>query len=129
MKIDTKRVPRIFPVGIAHTQLSHVADIDLEPDEMVTFVTEGELEYDVCRKSWGYYATPSLGGRLRAFGWRAAVMRNIDTRHCFVVLIQEDMEGEWMAYMISERQELVMWIDDFETLSGMPAADGPRMEP
>ncbi len=56
-------------------------------------------------------------------------MRNIDTRHCSVVLIQEDMEDEWMAYMISERQELVMWIDDFKTLSGMPAADGPRMEP
>lgn len=129
MKIDTKRVPRIFPVGIACTQLSHVADIDLEPDEMVTFETGGKLEYDVCRKSWGYYATPSLGGRLRTFGWRAAVMRNIDTRHCFVVLVQEGMEDDWKAYMISERQELVMWLDDFEALSGMPAADGPRMEP
>jgi hypothetical protein len=127
MKIEVNSDPRIFPVGIAHTQLSHVADIDLQSDEMVTFVTDGELEYDVCRKSWGYYATPSLGGRLRAFGWRAAVMRNIDTRHCFVVLVQEGREDEWMAYMLIERQELVLWIDDFETLSGMPAAVGPEL--
>ena len=127
MKFEVNSDPRIFPVGIAHTQLSHVADIDLEADEMVTFVTEGNIEYDVCRKSWGYYATPSLGGRLRAFGWRAAVMRNIDTRHCFVVLVQEDMENEWMAYMLLERQELVLWIDDFEVLSEMAAAKVPRM--
>ncbi len=127
MKFNVKSVPRIFPVGISQIPLSHVADIDLEPDEMVTFVSEGNLEYDVCRKSWGYYATPSLGGRLRAFGWRAAVMRNIDTRHSFVVLVQEDMEDEWMAYMLLERQELVLWIDDFEVLSEMAAAEVPRM--
>jgi len=129
MKVKVKSVPRTFPVGIAHTQLSHVADIDLETDEMVTFESGGNFEYDVCRKSWGYYATPSLGGRLRAFGWRAAVMRNIDTRHCFVVLVQEGKEDEWMAYMVSERQELVLWIDDFEALSGMPAVGGPGMDP
>ncbi|MDE0973587.1 MAG: hypothetical protein OSA11_00675 [Candidatus Nanopelagicales bacterium] len=129
MKVKVKSDPRIFPVGIAHTQLSHVADIDLESDEMVTFVTDEKLEYDVCRKSWGYYATPSLGGRLRAFGWRAAVMRNKDTRHCFVVLVQEGREDEWMAYMLIERQELVLWIDDFETLSGMPAVGGLGMDP
>lgn len=128
MKFNVKSVPRIFPVGISQIPLSHVADIDLEPDEMVTFESNGNFEYDVCRKSWGYYATPSLGGRLRAFGLRAAVMRNIDTRHCFVVLVQEGMEDEWMEYMFAERQELVMWIDNFEALSGMAAAEVPRMD-
>lgn len=129
MKFNIRSKPRIFPVGISQISLSHVADIDLEPDEMVTFESKGKFEYDVCRKSWGYYATPSLGGRLRAFGWRAAVMRNIDTRHCFVVLVQEGMEDEWMEYMLVERQELVMWIDDFAALSGMPAAGSPRINP
>ena len=129
MKFEPKSEPRNFPVGNADIQLSHVADIDLEPDEMVTFITDGQREYDVCRKSWGYYATPSLGGRLRAFGWRAAVMRNILTRHCFVVLVQEDMEDEWLAYMISERQELVLWIDDFDALSEMRALDSARLDP
>jgi len=129
MKFEPKSEPRNFPVGNADIQLSHVADIDLEPDEMVTFITDGQREYDVCRKSWGYYATPSLGGRLRAFGWRAAVMRNILTRHCFVVLVQEGMEDEWLAYMISERQELVLWIDDFDALSEMRALDSARLDP
>ena len=129
MKFEPKSEPRNFPVGNADIQLSHVADIDLEPDEMVTFITDGQREYDVCRKSWGYYATPSLGGRLRAFGWRAAVMRNILSRHCFVVLVQEDMEDEWLAYMISERQELVLWIDDFDALSEMRALDSARLDP
>jgi len=37
------------------------------------------------------------------------------------------MEDDWMAYMLMERQELVLWIDDFEVLSGMAAAEAPRM--
>jgi hypothetical protein len=46
-----------------------------------------------------------------------------------VVLVQEGREDEWMAYMLIERQELVLWIDDFETLSGMPAVGGLGMDP
>jgi hypothetical protein len=100
-----------------------VADITLAADELVTFRSESAREYDVVRKNWGYYATPSLAGRLRAFGFRSAIMRNKNTRHCFVVLVDVGHVAAWQSYMVAEDQELVMWLDDFEAFSAMPALD------
>ena len=56
--------------------------IALAPDEQVTFTTEAGGEYDVTRKSWGFYATPSINGRLKTFGLRAALVRNVAGRVC-----------------------------------------------
>ena len=62
MKISSKTPPRTFTVkGV---DISHVADIDLAPDELITLKTESGAEYDVARKEWGFYATPSINGRL-----------------------------------------------------------------
>ena len=99
-------------MGLCTIAISHVADIELESDEMVTFTGTGGHEYDVVRKSWGYYATPSVDRRLRSFGLRAGLMRNIDTRHCFVVLVHEDQLDDWRRYMDAERQELIVWLDE-----------------
>ena len=121
MKLEIKDPPRRFPVGLKEITLAHVADMALEPDEMVTLSDGAGRELDVTRKDWGWYATPSLGGRLRRFGLRAAIMRNVDTRQCFVVLIEEGREADWRRYMADERQELVLWLDDFDTLAAMPA--------
>lgn len=124
MNIEAINPPRTFPVGYHDLRLAHVATIALEPDELITFTSEPGREYDVVRKDWGYYATPSLAGRLRSFGFRAAVMRNKNTRHCFVVLVDETRIAAWQDYMTVEQQELVLWLDDFDTLSALPAA-GP----
>jgi len=114
MQIDAFTKPRRFPVGVAKIELGHVANIELQPDEMVTFISTGGREYDVTAKDWGYYATPSVGGRLRHFGMRAALMRNVDTFRVFVVLVFDDQVSAWQDYMKAERQELVMWLDDVE---------------
>lgn len=121
MNFDECDPPRTFPVGISGIMLQHCADVRLEPDEMVTFVTSEGREYDVARKSWGYYATPSLGGRLVANGLRAVLVRNVDTRHCFVVLVEVDRMEEWREYNMSERQEVVLWLDDFHRLAALSA--------
>ena len=117
MQIDAFPEPRRFPVGVASIELSHVANIALAPDEMVTFMSKGDREYDVTAKDWGYYATPSVGGRLRRFGMRAALMRNVDTRQVFVVIVYDDHVADWREYMEAERQELVMWLDDVEAVA------------
>jgi hypothetical protein len=123
MNIDAKVPPRQFEVGISGIVLSHCADVELAPDELVTFVTPTGAEYDVTRKSWGYYATPSLAGRLAASGFRAALVRNVDTRQCFVILVDESRSDEWREYNRLERQEIVMWLDDHERLSALRAEE------
>ena len=112
MEILTFTRPRRFSVGIAAVELSHVANIALQPDEMITLISAGDREYDLTAKEWGYYATPSVGKRLREFGMRAALMRNVDTRQVFVVLVFDDHIEDWHDYMQVEHQELVMWLDE-----------------
>jgi len=124
MKIDVRDPPRRFPVGIESIELAHTADIELDADEMVTFTDGHGREYDVTRKDWGWYATPSLAGRLSRFGYRAALMRNIDTRQCFLVLVEAGKEAAWRAYNRAERQEVLLWLDDFDRLSAMSAEEG-----
>ena len=119
MEIEKKTPPRKFSVGLENIKISHVANIHLENDQMVTFVTNDGTEYDVIKKNWGYYATPSLGGRLRKFSLKAAIMRNIDTRQCFIILAHENRIDLLHDYMTKERQEIVMWLDDFEKLSNI----------
>ena len=121
MKTNTIDPPRKFPVGLAEIDISHTADIYLQDDEMVTFMAADNSEYDIVKKNWGYYATPSLGGRLLSFGLKAAIMRNIDTRQCFVILVQRDQLNALKKYMFEERQEIVMWLDDFNKLANVLA--------
>ena len=129
MHIDAFPEPRRFPVGVASVEISHVANIALAPDELVTFTSSGDREYDLTAKDWGYYATPSVGGRLRHFGMRAALMRNIDTRQVFVVIVFDDQVGAWQEYMVAERQDLVFWLDDIDELRNLTSPiSGPAGE-
>ena len=87
MKFISRNVPREFRVGTNKDILIRdCGSIDLEPNEQVTFHTDSHLEYDVARKSWGYYATPSLNRRLINFGLHAALIHNKEN-HYFVVLV------------------------------------------
>lgn len=117
MEVNALTPARWFKVGVKDIEISHVANVVLEPDEMITFISPGNREYDVVAKDWGYYATPSIGRRLRSFSMRAALMRNVDTRQAFVVLVFDDKVLDWREYMKSERQELIMWLDDLESVA------------
>lgn len=112
MNIDPLDPYRRFEVGIAGSSISHVANIRLDSDSQITFLSPESLEYDVVRKEWGYYATPSLNGRLRANGMRAALVRSRDTGLLFVVLVEVKQELLWRDYNQRERQEFLCWLDE-----------------
>jgi hypothetical protein len=104
--------PRSFQVGL--TQAVTMVDcgrVELEPDEQVTFVTPGGAEYDVARKSWGFYATPSLNHRLPRLGLRAALLRN-RLGHLFVVLVERGHEEGFAAYAQAEQLRIERWLDE-----------------
>lgn len=123
MKLDTFDSPRQFPVGVSNIKLSHVANIFLQPDEMVTFVREGNREYDVVAKDWGFYATPSIGGRLRRFGMRTALMRNIDTQNLFVVVVLTEKLNVFYQYLEEEHQEVIAWLDEAEGMDRLLSSE------
>ena len=110
MELREYRPPRRFQVGHGGTTtLSHCADIALGPDEQVTFVTESGTAYDVVRKSWGYYATPSLNERLPAHRLRPALVRSGERR--YLLLVERGCEDAFYTYLTEQKMEVVAWLD------------------
>lgn len=123
MNIDEKRPPRRFVAGTGAGagELRDCAAIALEPGEQVTFVTPDGKEYDVCRKEWGFYATPSINGRLRDFGWRAALVINAVGR-LFVMLVEREKMAAFEAYCALDGQRVAAWLDDPQEIARLTAA-------
>lgn len=109
MRIDHKTPPRRFRVGDGAIELAHVADVGLDADEQVTFVGASGSEFDVVRKAWGYYATPSLNGRLPAHGLRPALCAGGD--RLYLLLCETGAEAEFAAYLDAQSMRVLHWFD------------------
>lgn len=112
VRLDRKDPPRRYTVGVSdQVEISDCGRLHLDPDEQITFVTEDGGEYDVARKSWGFYATPSTNARLSDFGLRSVLLRNTIGRY-FVVLVEHGHEDDFEAYRAEESLRIVGWLDD-----------------
>ena len=117
MEITKLYPPRIFRLGMqAQIEIKHCANIELATDEQVTFVTSSGTEYDVVRKSWGYYATPSLNGRLPNYRLRPVLVRNTFDK-VYLLLVEQGHEADFEAYLAAEQQKIICWLDDDEIIS------------
>lgn len=116
MRFDEKDPPRTYEVGFGETiEISDCGELHLEPNEQVTFKTESGAEYDVSRKDWGFYATPSLNSRLSGFGLRGVMVKNRLDRY-FVLLVESGKEDLFERYLEIEGLEIVSWLDTAEAL-------------
>ena len=120
MKFDQKNPPRTFMVGNdIKFEVKDCGTIRLQADEQVSFITDSGAEYDVARKEWGFYATPSLNSRLAGFSLRAVLIRNINSGHYFVLLVECGWEQAFEGYMEQEGLEVISWLDDKEVLDSI----------
>jgi hypothetical protein len=101
--------PRVFTVGEPPLELRHCADLELAPNEQVTLTSESGTEFDVVRKSWGYYGTPSLNRRLPDHGLRPALA--LSHGAMFLMVVESGHEDEFAAYLDSQGMELIRWLD------------------
>jgi SAM-dependent methyltransferase len=121
--------PRVFETGRGEViSIKDCARIDLEADEQITLTTESGAEYDVCRKAWGFYATPSINGRLLDFGLRAAMVRSYVGKY-YVFLVERGHERDLAAYLEKEKNVLVRWLDNDADLRAIEAPEGPPSSP
>jgi hypothetical protein len=120
VRFEPKDPPRPFPVGNAvKFVMKDCGTVRLEPDEQVTFATASGAEYDVARKDWGFYATPSLNGRLEQFGLRGVLIRNRGTGRYFVLLVERGHEPGFDAYCGQENLAIVAWLDSTAALDAL----------
>ncbi len=120
MKFESKTPPRRFTVGNSvKFDMLDCGDLSLAPDEQVTFKTASGAEYDVAAKDWGFYATPSLNGRLEQFGLRGVLIRNRDTGRYFVLLVERGREPQFDAYCSQENLAVIAWLDSTAALDSL----------
>ena len=107
MRINQVRPPReLTPVPSApHVVLKDCGTIDLLPDEQVTLIAN-RGQYDVVRKAFGFFATPSLNHRLPKYGLRPALVECGDRR--YIVLIED--QAEWDRYAAEFGYRVVEWL-------------------
>lgn len=111
MKVDTQDKPRYFRVGVdGDIEIAHQADITLDPNEQVTFVTDTGAEFDFVRKDWGYYATPSINRRLKSFGFQTALVQNAKG-HVYIFVVEPGKMDAFEEYCRIEKQTVLMWLD------------------
>ncbi len=116
MHIERRDPPRHYTVGAV--RVADCGTIDLAADEQVTFATGGRDGYDVTRKSWGWYATPSLNSRLPAKGLRAVIARN-EAGRAYLLLVDAGREAEFEAYLVSEKMSVLIWLDNDAAISAL----------
>ena len=116
MKYILKNPPRKFVTGINkdmfHTEM---AQIDLAPEEQITFIGEGGIEYDVVRRSWGFYATPSMNARLLKFNLRSVLVKAGNNKF-FIALVEKGKEEQFFVSLKDDASQIVSWLDSDEVL-------------
>jgi hypothetical protein len=121
VKFFPRQPPREFEVGFDKKGvIRDCGTLHLDPDEQVTFVTEDGREYDVTRKDWGFYAGPSLNGRLADFNLRAVLLKNRVNRY-FVVLVDRGKEAAFEKYVREEPLQIISWLDSDAALANLEA--------
>ena len=107
MKIKKKN--RKFKVGIKKIELIEKAHISLKNNEMVTFKSN-KMEYDVVKKDWGYYATPSLNQRLLKFNFKTCIIKNKTSKNIFILIVDKKKIRSLNKYLKSENCAVVKWL-------------------
>ncbi len=112
MKFKSNKPPRIFKVGKASDiSISDMGDIFLKPDEQVTFVTDKGNRHDFCRKSWGFYATPSINSRLKDENFVSALVVN-NQKRIYLMVIEKTKIKDFRSYLKKEDQTVIAWLGD-----------------
>ncbi len=113
MKAKFKKVPREFKVGLKKDiTIKDCGKIYLGDDEQVTFITPRGKQHDFAAKNWGFYATPSMNGRLKDQGFKTALVKNSQGR-LYIMVVDKDCMSEFKKYTESDKQEILQWFDEY----------------
>lgn len=66
----------------------------------------GKSEYDICKKNWGYYATPSINGRLKKFGFRTFMISN-NQKKIYIFLVHNNKIKLFKNYLKKEKNFII----------------------
>ena len=111
MKAKISKKPRIFSVN--ETEIKDYGKIELEKNELVSFVTKSGKEFDFTAKEWGFYVTPSINDRLQKEGFKVAIVKNKFGK-IFVMAVEKNMISSFNKYCLAQDEKVLQWLDNFK---------------
>jgi len=107
MKIKISKKPRLFTVN--DISIKDYGKIQLNKNEMISFITKTKKEYDFTAKEWGFYITPSINGRLRKEGFKIALVKN-KLGKIFIKAVEKEKINEFKKYLSSQQEKVLKWL-------------------
>ena len=108
MRINKKKKPRKFLIN-KKIKLKDMGYILLKNDEQITFIHGKNQEYDVCKKNWGFYATPSINSRLKKNDFFTYIVENKKLQRFGIHIVDKKKINLYKKYLKNEKLKIVNW--------------------
>jgi len=105
--MQIKKINRTWKIGLKKNILiTETAKIKLKSNEQISFYSQNlnKTENEICKKSWGYYLTPSIDSRLKKYGQKIFVMKNLK-KNSYLVIVNNSKLKEFKIYCKAEKQK------------------------
>ena len=109
MKI-LKKNRKFKPSKNSNIIIKDCGEVILENDEQISFSNKSNLnKYDITKKNWGYYATPSINSRLVKNNFETYIVQNKLTKNFFIFLVERKKKNIFLRYLKKENLKIVPW--------------------
>lgn len=79
--------------------INEKAKIYLQDNEQITLIDKFNNEYDIVKKPWGYYSTPSINKRLLKNNYHAYLVQNINNKTIFLFTVLKNKKEMMRKYI------------------------------
>ena len=105
--MELKKRNRFFFVGKnKKIKIYEKAHISLEDDEQIVLLDENN-EYDVVKKNWGFYSTPSINDRLKKNNFRTFLVIN-SFKKIYIMIVNEKKIKLFKSYLKQEKNKILL---------------------
>ena len=110
MRLYKKKINRkFFGSKYAKKKIKDCANIFLNPNEQVSFITGDKKQYDFTKTDWGFYATPSINKRLKENKLSAYIVKNTYNSRIFVLVVENKKKKKFFKYLKDEKLKILPW--------------------
>tara|TARA_A100000164_G_scaffold375420_1_gene410433 strand:+ start:1296 stop:1673 length:378 start_codon:yes stop_codon:yes gene_type:complete len=95
-------------------QIIESAIITLRNNEQISLsekVGRSKKEYDIVKKNWGYYVTPSINKRLKFFKYECALVRNNKNKF-YICMTNKEKKKSFLNYLKKDNQKIIFWFNE-----------------
>ena len=107
MKTKFLKKPRLFIA--ANITIRDYGKIQLDEDEMISFITKSKKEYDFTAKDWGFYITPSINSRLKKEGFKIALVKN-KLNKTYIMAIDKEKLKIFKRDLKNQKKKVLKWL-------------------